>query len=85
VELDDHPVVSQNFSVGTQHNFTEFRIFQDKGPHKVRIWTNKGGAELVREFTENDEDTGIITNWYKPKVSEKRFRFETIKGPIYFV
>lgn len=82
VELNGRLVISQQFRVGTQHNYVEFKIFLDEEPHKVRIWSNKGAAELNSEFTLNGKDTGIITYWYKPKVIEKCFKFETIEGPI---
>ena len=85
VEIDGRMVVNQQFRVGTQHNYTEFRLFLNEGPHKIRIWSNEGSEELIKEFTLNGEDTGLITFWYKPEVTDKKFKFETFKGPFYYL
>lgn len=86
VEVDEAKVVSQQFSVGTQHNYVEFRLFLEEGPHTIRIWSDKAGVELSKTFTLNgDEDTGVISFWYKPNVTEKCFHFRTFKGPFYIL
>lgn len=85
VEIDGRLVVNRNFRVDTQHTFVPFKILLERGVHHIHIWSTKGGAELSTDFQLEEEDTAVITYWYKPGVSEKSFHFETMKGPFYIV
>jgi hypothetical protein len=82
VQIDGALVVSDYFEVGTQHSFRSFQLSLSKGKHKIRIWSVKGDAELSREFELKDQDIGVVTYWYYPKSTPKKFDFNIQKRPL---
>ena len=86
VEIDGELVVSDYFDVGTQHTFVSFKLSLAKGRHTIRIWPEKGDADLPTEFELKDHDVGVTTYSYNPKSDDgsnaQRFDFSTQKGPL---
>jgi hypothetical protein len=86
VEIDGELVVSDYFDVGSQHTFKPFHLSLSKGKHRIRIWSEKGGAELSKEFELKDQDIGVIEYWYYPEShyspTPRHFSFRTLKGPL---
>ncbi|MEX1230464.1 MAG: hypothetical protein WEB58_09495 [Planctomycetaceae bacterium] len=86
VTIDGELVVSDDFRVGTQHTFVPFTLSLSEERHQVHIWSEKGDAELSKEFELKDHDVGVITFWYYPKShytpTPPKFDFHTQKGPF---
>lgn len=86
VEIDGELVVSDYFSVGTQHTVVPFKLSLSKGKHRIRIWSTKGDAQLTTDFELEDHDVGVVTYWYYPKShyspTPRQFDFGTLKGPL---
>jgi hypothetical protein len=86
VEIDGELVVSDYFKVGSQHTWAGFRLSLSKGKHRIRIWSEKGGAELAEEFEFKNHDLGVIEYWYYPEShyspTSRHFSFRTQKSPL---
>lgn len=86
VEIDGGLVVSDYFRVGTQHAFVPFQMKLTRGRHEIRIWSEKGKAELTQQFELKDHDIGVVEFWYHPDShydpTPRSFGFSTRKGPL---
>jgi hypothetical protein len=86
VEIDGELVVSEYFKVGSQHSFKTFRLFLSKGTHRIHIWSEKGEANLTKEFELKDYDKGVVTYFYYPDThyspTPRQLHFEIHKGPL---
>jgi hypothetical protein len=86
VEIDGEIVVRDYFRVGTQHTFVPFQMNLTQGKHKIKIWSERGKAELTQEFDLRDQDIGVVEFWYYPDShydpTPRSFSFSTRKGPL---
>ena len=87
VEIDGQLVVNDSFPVGDAHHFVPFQLSLAKGQHRMRVWSERGGATLSEVFTLNNEDIGVVTYWYSPpphyEPAPRQFDFELRKGPLH--
>jgi len=90
VEIDGELVVSDDFKVAGQHSFIPFKLNLPEGKHHIRIWSEKGSAELAADFeVDKNIDTGLVTYWYYPEShrnpTPRSFNFRASKGPLKFM
>ena len=87
VEIDGELVVNDDVKVEGQHSCISFKLNLPEGKHHIRIWSEKGAAELATDFEVNKNiDTALVMYWYYPEShrnpTPRSFTFSASKGPL---
>lgn len=86
IHLDGELVVSDYFHVEDQHTFVPFKLSVAKGKHHIKVWSDKGDAEIERDFELADQDIAVVMYWYYPKShynpTARQLHLEIRKGPL---
>lgn len=86
MEIDGELVISDYFWVGNQHIYVPFKLSLSEGKHRIRIWSEKGDAEMAAAFELKDHGVGEITFWCYPERNDHpTLQFDTKKGPLIIV
>jgi hypothetical protein len=67
IHIDGKSAVNQDFYVGEQHNWQEFRFSLPKGNHSIHAESVKGEAELEEEFEIKDKHWAAVDYRYYPE------------------
>jgi hypothetical protein len=89
VEIDGELVVSDYFSGGhlADTTYAHFALSLSKGKHRIHIWSEKGNADLTKEFEAKNNNIGVIeyiynTNPRSYPTTPRHFNFYTRKHPL---
>lgn len=63
VVIDGSEVVDDDFAVGNQHNWVEYRLGLGPGRHALRVSSGEGGAALERSFTVAGRTWLVVDYW----------------------
>ena len=84
VEIDGKLLVSDEFEVGNQHNWVEFRLPLRSGAHVITAWSRQGDAELRRSFRVEGKRWAVLDYWCCDDPRDPRFTFDVSKRAIAF-
>ena len=65
VELHVGPVRDE-FAVGNEHNWRQYRFQLDPGVHHLTAFSRDGRARLASTFRVKEKLNGVVDYWYSP-------------------
>ncbi len=72
VYIDDKLVINEDFEVGNQHNWNEFRFKLSPGSHTIKAVTAEG-IILEKDFTIVARTYGVLNYWNASSVNKFTF------------
>jgi len=88
VTIDSTVYIDQEFEVGDKHNWKEFTIELEKGPHTISVESNLANVTLEEQFVmTNDKHWGLLDYYNDPSRpnNTERFYFEFSDTEIGFM
>ena len=84
VWINGFVAVDDEFEVGNQHNWSEYRFNLADGPHTIRAETATGEAILEETFQVKAKRWAVVDYWCCNDLSEPKFTFNISAQPIAF-
>jgi len=85
VLLDGNVVVDDNFEVGDQHNFVEYRFELPRGSHTLRAVSSGAGVAREEQIDITGEHWAYIGFLSRTGAAPRSFEFAFQGEPIYFL
>jgi hypothetical protein len=82
--IDGRPAVDEDFAVGNEHNWVEFRFSLEDGEHVLRAHSRDGEALLEERFEVAGKRWAVVDYWCCSDESEPKFTFSVSAKPIAF-
>jgi hypothetical protein len=84
VLIDRKPAVEDDFAVGNQHNWVEFRFDLPDGEHVIHVESLDGEATLERPFGVEGKRWAVVDYWCCGGQGEPKFTFRVSARPMLF-
>jgi hypothetical protein len=84
VVIDGRLAVEDEFAVGNQHNWVEFRFDLEDGEHVLRAESVSGDAVLESRFGVNGSRWAVVDYWCCYDRSEPKLTFHVSAQPLAF-
>jgi hypothetical protein len=82
--IDGRPAVDDDFDVGNQHNWIEFRFELADGEHTLRVDSLGGDAVLEKRFEVKGKRWAVVDYWCCNDPREPKFTFRVSAQPLAF-
>lgn len=88
IAIDDRSAVEDDFYVGNQHSWREFRFALAGGGHLLSVRSEIADVELVETFEITGNHWAVVDFWYYPdsgpEPTPQQFSFLISDEPLYF-
>jgi hypothetical protein len=84
VVIDGRLAIEDEFAVGNQHNWVEFRFDLEDGEHVLRAESVSGNAVLERRFGVKGRRWAVVDYWCCNDGSEPKLTFHVSAQPLAF-
>jgi hypothetical protein len=84
VFIDGQAAVEEEFAVGNQHNWVEFRFDLEDGEHVLRAESRSGDAVLEERFAVKGKRWAVVDYWCCNDASEPKLTFQVSAEPLAF-
>ena len=66
IRIDGRVAVRDEFAVGNEHNWRQYRFQLDPGVHHLTAFSRDGRARLASTFRVKEKLNGVVDYWYSP-------------------
>jgi hypothetical protein len=84
VWINGFVAVDEDFDVGNQHNWVEFKFHLADGSHAIRVESSRGDAVLQEQFESGGKRWAVVDYWCCGGPDEPKFSFLVSDRPIGF-